>query len=221
MVKNEEKDNAEINLVSCILRLINKKVPILAFWQHKGELKKIGTSNMDQWFEELDDETKNQLRTSMGKDLFSLGDGTEDHALNPESIPLKVRASRIYRSMTTSTMHHSGIPELPFPLSLMSQKEKSEYIRDLIRAEAKRDKARVIYGYEEWRPSFWLEERWNWANIKQPISKTNEGMFTGAGTWSDFLSDTIKNILEKKSLKPEEHVNDLRDKTTVLKKKIS
>ena len=90
-----KKDNAVISLVSCILRLVDKNVPILAIWQDGGKMKKIGSSNMVNWCEKLDDETKKQLESSIQEDSNDLIDDKEILCLNHENDSVKVRARTI------------------------------------------------------------------------------------------------------------------------------
>ena len=218
MVKKQRKEKAEVNVIKNILRLIKNHVPVLFLWMNKGELKKIGSHNMLDWFESLKDESKEQLSAEMVRDLMGLNNNTEELLHNPDNVPVSARASTLYKSVT-EVAHSSGIAELPWPLTLMSKKQLVKYVSDLCANEAKKDGARLIYGGEEWRPSFWLEELWNWSHLTTGLWKTKESMYTGPGTWSDFLSSTIRRLFELKGLDPEKHVEDLKGKTKVLEKK--
>ena len=218
MVNKQRKSKAEVNVIGDILRLIKKNVPVLFLWMHKGELKKIGTHNMLDWFESLPENSKKQLSSDMVRDLMAMNNQTEELLLNPDNIPASARASTLYKSVT-EVAHSSGIPELPWPLTLMSKKQLVKYVSDLCADEAKKDGARLIYGGEVWRPSFWLEELWSWSHLKTGLWKTKESMYTGPGKWSDFLSRTIMRLFELKGLDPEKHVEDLKGKTKVLDKK--
>jgi hypothetical protein len=113
----------------------------------------------------------------------------------------------------------TGLPPLPFPLSLMSKKEKVSYICNLVSAEAKDQKVKAVYGSAAWQPSFWLEHAWSWTNLNQTLSKTKEEMFTGEGSWSDFLSKTIRARLEEAELDPEMYVENIECKESTIKKK--
>ena len=218
MGRKEKREKAEIHLISGCLRLISKNVPALIVWQHKGQLKKFGTSNMAEWFDNLDEDTKLQLSSDMVLDMKNLVGKEEELIQNPENFPLSARASSIFKSLTNPS-HASGLPELPFPLTLMSKKQKVKYLSDQIASEAKKDKARVVYGSENWRPSLWLESDWSWVNLKQPLSKTKETMYTGEGNLSEFFSKTIRKLFEKKVLDPEMHVVDLQNKGKILEQK--
>ena len=216
MTKKQNKDNCVVNFVSSLLSLLQKNVPVLALWEQKGELKHLGTTEMSDWFEKLDVDTKQRLKSSMVEDMINLTNNNEDLKLNPGNIPDHVRASSLYKSLIN---HPSEMPTLPFPLSVMSKKEKSKYLCDLIASEAKDKKIKVVYGSEICKPSFWLEDDWSWSNLKQTLTKTEEKMFTGQGSWTDFLSKTIRTLFESKSLDPENHVQNLDQKTKTLKKK--
>ena len=217
MTKKQNEEVSGVNLVSAILRLLDKNVPVLAFWVHKGELKKLGTQLMSDWFDELDDVEKHNLKSSMVQDMINLSNN-RDPLLNEDDVPVKVRASSIYKSLT-DPVHPSGTPLLPFPLTLMSKKEMAKYISDMIRSDAKDHQKTVVYGSENYRPSFWLEEDWSWSNMKTSVHRTKENMFTGQGSWVEFLSKTIRVLLESKCLNPETHVLNLEEKVNTLQKK--
>ena len=212
------KENCEINLITWILRLLGRNTPVLAFWQHNGELKKIGTKQMIEWFEELNDEAKERLESSMVSDMVRLSEKEEELLVNPENVSVKTQARAIFKSMTTSP-HPSGVPELPFPLSVMSQKMKTKYISNQIASEAKKDRVRLVYGGDDWRPSFWLEEVWCWKSVQKALRRYTEALFSGEGSFSEFLDRTIANIFVKKDLNTETHVFELEKKAEIVKKR--
>eukprot|EP00092_Neocalanus_flemingeri_P008314 GFUD01008964.1.p1 GENE.GFUD01008964.1~~GFUD01008964.1.p1 ORF type:complete len:627 (+),score=139.19 GFUD01008964.1:53-1933(+) len=219
MTKKQNKENGQVNLVSAMLALLQKNVPVLSFWEHKGELKHLGPSFMADWFNNLDDVLKENLKASMAMDMINISNDSESLSINPNNVPEKVRASAIYKTLVNDNTHPSGTPYLPYPLSLMSKKEKAKYLCSIITSEAKDQKKKMIYGAENFRPSFWLENLWSWSNLKQSLTKVEEKMFTGQGSWTEFLSETIRVMLESRSLGTETHVENLEQKMNTIKKK--
>ena len=214
--------NAELSLVKSVLRVAHKNVPVLVLWQHNGELTELGTGKMADWFKNhVDENTKDQLKVNMVEGMVNLSDKSDHLILNEKSFPLTAKASSIFKSLgnTSSESALTGIPKLCFPLSLMSKKQILKFISSQIASEARKDQVRVLYGSEEWRPSFWLENDWKWINLKQPLSKTKESHFSGQGTLLDFLRKTIRTLLLKSGLDSEEHVEDLEDKKKTMDKK--
>ena len=218
MTKKQNKTICGENLVTAILKMLHKNVPVLTFWEHKGELIHLGSSSMSKWFDDFEDVIKQDLRSRMVSDIVNLSNNTEELLVDHENVPDKVRASCLYKSLTNH-VHPSGTQPLPFPLSLMSKKEKSKYLCDLIRAEAKERKTKLVYGSEICRPSFWLEDEWSWTNVKKSLFLVEEKTFTGQGSWTEFLSKTIKVVFDSNNLSPETHVQNLELKMKTLKKK--
>ena len=218
MTKTQNAVKSAEHLVSAVMRLMDKNIPVLVFWEHKGHLKNLGSTAMSKWFADLEDNVKKDLRTQMVTDLQSLINGTEELLDQNENLPDKVKASCVYKSVTNPA-HPSGVPLLPFPLAVMNKKEKGKYLCDLIRSEARDKKLKFQYGDQGSRPSFWLEEDWSWSNLKESLFLVTEKTFTGRGTWMEFLSKTIKNLFDAKHLSPETHVESLELKSDKIMKK--
>ena len=220
MGKKKNKSNSEVNLIASVLRLQQKNVPALMIWQHQGELKKFGTGQMSKWYDDLDLVTKQSLSSCMVTDMKNLSTGSEEEELlmNDENISYKVRASAIYSSLVKKPSGE-GLPRLPFPLSLMSKKQKVQYICNRIAAEAKVMDVKVVYGCDGWKPSFWLEHIWSWSSVKRTLNKMNVEEFTGDGSFLEFLSLTVKAILDAEKLDPENYVENIINKEKTLKKK--
>ena len=198
-------------MINAVLRLLDKNIPVLVFWQHNGELKKIGSKKMSDWYDSLESETRLALASEMVKDMIRLNDGEEDLISNPDDIPFQDRACALFKSLTNPT-NQSGIPELPCPLSLMSQKEKAKYISDMVSSEAKKDKFKLMFGSEEWRPSFWQEDLWEWTTLDRALRMYRETNYLGEGAFSEFLDTTISFILSRKELDTETHVLEVDGK---------
>ena len=218
MTKTQNAVKSAEHLVAAVMRLMDKNIPVLVFWEHKGQLKNLGTSAMSKWFADLDDIVKTNLTNQMVLDLQSLIEGNEELLDNNENVPDKVKASCVYKSVT-NPVHPSGVPLLPFPLSLMNKKEKCKFLCDVIRSEAKEKKVKFQYGEESCKPSFWLEQVWSWKNLKESLFLVTEKSFTGRGTWMEFLSETIKAAFDATNLDPEFHVEHLELKSVKMKQK--
>ena len=197
MTKTQNALKGGENLVAAVLRCLDKNIPVLMVWEFKGQLIHLGSSAMSGWFDSLDDALKEDLRMKMVGDVKNLMNGMEELLVNEEHISDKVKASCIYKSLTNPG-HPSGIPLLPFPLEYMNKKEKAKYVCELIQSEATRKKIRLKYGEESCRPSFWLEEDWSWENLKESLFLVKEETYTGNGKWVEFLTKTIKSILDYK-----------------------
>jgi len=208
MGKSQVEIECQVKLINAALRLLDKNIPVLVFWQHDGELRKIGSKKMSDWYDDLESETKAALANEMVKDMIRLNDREEDLISNPDDIPFQDRACALLKSLSNPT----GIPELPCPLSLMSQKEKTKYLSDMISVEAKKDKVKLVFGSSEWRPSFWQEDLWEWTTLDQALRMYRGTSYLGVGTFSSFLDTTIVYILSRKGLDSETHVKEMDSK---------
>jgi hypothetical protein len=68
----------------------------------------------------------------------------------------------------------------------------------MIASKAQKDKVRVVYGSDNWRPSFWLENMWGWTNLSKSNRRYTEAMYTGEGSLSEFLDKTISYYGQEK-----------------------
>ena len=219
MTKKQNKKNCEINAISALLKLIQKNVPALLIWDHKGHVKHMGSKSLSDWFDGLDNQLLKNLQSRMVEDVINISDKTEQLMINPEDVPDHVRASSLYITLMTPQIHTSGIPLLPFPLEYMSKKEMIKYLSEIMRSEAAESQKKVVYGSQNFVPGFWLEADWPWTSLKQPLSKTKESMFTGDGSFSEFLAKTIRVMLESKGLEQDTHVEEQEGKGKQLEKK--
>ena len=186
MTKKQNKKNCEINAISALLKLVQKNVPALLIWDHKGHVKHMGSMSLSQWFDELDEQEHKNLQSRMVEDVINISEKGEQLVINPDDVPDHIRASSLYLELMNPAIHSSGVPLLPFPLQYMSKKEMISYLSEIIRAEAAESQTKVVYGSQNFVPKFWLEADWPWTSLKQPVSKTKESMFTGEGSFSEF-----------------------------------
>ena len=217
MGKKERKNRRErcqLKLISGVLKMINKKVPIMLLWQNKGEIQKIGTRNMLNWYDGLDEEVKQGLRSCMVEDIIRLNQNKEEMAEKDKSKESE-KAALILKSLSPA----SELSCLPFPLSLMNKKQKTKFLSERIFVEAGIAGVPVVYGSPFWRPSFWQEDVWAWQNLSKPLSKVTEAEFTGAGSFGDFLEILIRSVFAAANRDPEVYVEDTASMTETMKKK--
>ena len=55
--------------------------------------------------------------------------------------------------------------------------------------------------------------------MKQSLHTVNENIFTGLGTWNDFLTKSLENLLTSNNMDPEQDVSELEKKTKILESK--
>ena len=166
--KKYRRDKCQVNVITGVLRLIKRKVPVLLIWQSKGKVMKVGSENVSKWYEDLEPDLKNDLRAKMVQDIVMMNNNSEEIIVNAESIPDGVKAKSVFKDLRSSSA--SSLPRLPFPLSLMSKKQKVKFICDRIAEEARAAGVKLSYGSESWRPSFWPETTGAWTNLNQTLS---------------------------------------------------
>ena len=216
MGKKGRKEKCQVSLISGVLRLIKNKVPCMLIWSLKGKVTKVGTGNLCKWFDDLPDVSKQEITASMVKDVVNMNDEAEELFMNVDNVPDATRASCLFKSLATPV---SSLPRLPFRLSIMNKKQKSKFVCDRISEEARVAGVTLIYGSDDWKPSFWPESVWAWNNLKQTLSKITEKDFTGEGSYSDFLESLVKTILETENQDPETYIEDIENKSQTLKRK--
>ena len=195
--------------------MITKNVPMLVVFEHKGVLMHYGTKEMCGWFNDTGETMKDDVKNRMIADMVQLVDGSQKLVLDGETIDDRVH--NIYNGLKNP--HPSGLPLLPFPLHLMSMRDKREYVSKLIRLELDSKKIQLEYGNISSKPSFWRDEEWNWSNVKESLFKVSQKTYTGEGYWTDFLTKTIEDALSAKNIDPQLHVEDLSLKQKTLNKK--
>ena len=219
MTKTQNRRQCEQNMICSLLKLLKKNIPGLLLWEHKGQLRHLGSTAMSKWFEELDEDIKKNIQEMMVEDTINISENKETLLNYPDTIPDTIRASSLYSNITSPPVHSSGVPLLPFPLEYLSKKELVKYLSTLIRSEAKIKEKKVVFGSSDFVPSFWMENVWSWGNLKQALSQTKDEMYSGPGTFYQFLSQTVKEFLESNDLDPSTHVDDLSGKAKKMEKK--
>ena len=125
----------------------------------------------------------------------------------------RVLASNLLQTNSPKTL----LKALPYPLSLMSKREKVRYVTDQAMVEAREKHnnpfIKLDFGNPDFRPSFWLEDDWPWEMCKTSIHRVTEEMFTGQGTLSGFLEKSIRHLIISSGKDPEIFVSgDVNEK---------
>ena len=101
MGKKDRKEKCKLKLIAGVLQLIKKKVPVMLLWLNQGEMQKIGTRNILDWFDSLDDEVKGDLRSRMVQDIISMNANREVMTENNQNINDAEKAVSILKDMST------------------------------------------------------------------------------------------------------------------------
>ena len=221
MVSSKVKqDNAEINFVSTGLNLMKKNVPLGAFWHRLGQVNFFGSSKTSAWFESLDSKVKDSLSIALVEDMKNMAN--EPLLKTNESLSDREKAIKISQRFKDQNpnFHPSGLHLLPFPLSLMNKKQKLKYLANSISEEAnKNNHGRLSFAEEESKPSWWLEEMWGWINVNKSLHSIKETMYTGEGTFDEFITKSMINLLHLAGMDPERDILSMEGKSNILAKK--
>jgi len=194
------------SLIKTSLKILKKNIPVVVVWYQGGQVRKIGSQNLAKWLENLD---QSLLHRAMELDEESLVNGDEPLVCEEEA----VMAAHIVQNYVTKVEPQ----KLPFQLHLMSKKEKSKYLCELIRQDL--GKKQLVYGHPACRPSFWPQELWPWEEVKGTIRNINEDTYSGPGTYGDFLSICIERALTMHGKDYQSFVCEEQDEAKVRKKK--
>merc|ERR1712129_306121 len=216
--KQMVREERIVTLFCDILRMLRKNVPIAAVWYHKGQMKIVGSKHLGNLFESLD---KTELEQTMILDEESLSCGLDPlwSLFNDENTSNE-RALASY--FLQEKLAKTELKRLPYPVSLMSRKEKIKYISDHASNEL-RDKHQnphigMHFGHPDFQPSFWLEDDWPWEECKMSLSKVKKETYKGKGTWSVFLEKTITNLIRMKQEDPETFISEEQNEKIIARK---
>merc|ERR1712129_150597 len=193
-------------LIKTSLNILKKNIPLVVVWYQGGQVRKIGSQNLAKWLENLD---QSLLHKAMELDEECLVNGDEPLVCEEEA----TMAAHIVQNYVTKVEPQ----KLPFQLHLMSKKEKSKYLCELIRQDL--GKKQLVYGHPACRPSFWPQDFWPWEEVKGTISKINEDTYQGHGTYGDFLSICIERALTMHGKDYQSFVCEEQDEAKIRKKK--
>jgi len=207
---SRKTDDMLIAHIKSVLRIMKRNIPIAVLWYQKGQVRKFGPQNLVKWLESQD---KTSMEDAMKSDLESLIDGDEPLVSGTDDYN---DSERILAQNLVRGGHTMQLKRLPVPLSLMNKKEKIKYLSDQIHQEVREkegDPIRFVYGTPNCRPSFWPEDVWGWENCITNLGKIRDHIYTGPGTYNQFLTTCIEKLFKMKNEDPETFVEDLNDKS--------
>ena len=219
-VNNQCRDvgRLKIQLVTTILKLVKLDVPIFTLWYTENEVHKYGTKHLMDLVGNID---KISIDTAVKQDVLNMTSPEPDEPLltDDENVPEIIRAKQFFQKFSTNKE-----PDLlPFPLTCMNKKEKISWITKQILQEQREKSTKklnfVKYGDSELRPSFWLNEEWEWTMVATNLSNITNKIYTGPGHFQDFLTRTIDKCLRMNGKDPELFVVKTLDVNMVKKKK--
>jgi len=207
--RNEERF---LSLIKSLLKVLKRNVPAGIIWYQGGKVRTLGTQNLVKWVENQDKET---LEKVIELDQQSLINGDEPLMCDDD-----VSDETLAATLLQDQMASLDISRLPYPLSLMNKKEKVKYIATHIYDEFCHKQqdfhVKIIYGNPDFRPSFWPENLWTWENCKRSIHSIKDHLYTGSGTFADFLTTCIKNLFAAHDRDPEKfYKNDASNKKKI------
>ena len=203
-----------VTLIKAFLKVLKRNIPVCIVWYQGGEVRKIGSQNLAKWMENLD---QSMLEKAMELDVESLINGDEPLVFgNDEDETFdKILATSLLQNDVVKT----DLQRLPFPLTLMSKKEKTKYISEHIWQEHREKQqtlhVRLNYGNPECRPSFWPQEEWAWEKCNISFSKIKDSAYTGPGTFNDFLSTCVRKLFAMSGKDPETFVCQEQNEKTI------
>ena len=211
--------NLQIQLISTIMKLAKYDLPIVALWYTDNDIKMYGTKHLKNFFSKLD---QTVIDNAIKEDVLNLGSLQPDEPLlsmTEENVPEKVRAKQVFQNFYSGKLPD----ELPFPLSCMNKKQKIIWLTKQMLQEQREASGEVLfsvkYGDLNLKPSFWLNEEWDWVNLTKNLSNISNQMYTGPGDFQDFLTRLIVKCLTMRGKDPETYVDPNVNKKTLNRKK--
>ena len=207
----------ETQMITTIIKLLKHNVPVCAVWYKDNEVKNCGSKNLKNVIQLIDRES---MDTAVKGDVLNLASQESDEPLlENENLPENIRQKQFCQSVNTTDE-----PDLlPFPLPCMNKKEKTAWItKQILREQCKKTGEQFVnvrYGDPGLKPSFWLEDEWEWRLVNKNLSNVRNDFYTGPGNFQDFLNRLIENCLNLKNKDPIKHVAKSMD-NNMLKKKM-
>ena len=66
-----KQESSEINFISSGLSLVRYNVPFLGIWHFRGEIRHTGSKCTTDWYKNLDEQTKTNLKLALISDMNS------------------------------------------------------------------------------------------------------------------------------------------------------
>ena len=212
MTKNKGRDIARLEkqLLTAVVRLSKHKIPIYAVWYADNKQKEYGTKHL-----------KN-LMGNMDKDVACKADILNMASQEPDEPLCDIDPEAIQEQEFRSSRAAEDPALLPFPLRCMNKSEKITWItKEILREQlSKTGKifTKIKYGNLSLRPSFWLEDEWNWILLDRNLSNVHNKMYTGPGDFHEFLTRLIENCLRLRNKDPQMYIKENINKIKLHKK---
>ena len=216
MNKQRDVKKLQTQLIKTMIKLAEHKVPVSAVIFSMNEVRTEGTLNLKNVVNTLD---KNEINDAIKADVINLQNPSNDPVL------VDIDESHAVRNILFERQEVENIPELlPFPLMALNKKEKMTYITKEILKEQlvliKEPLKLVKWGESRLKPSFWPDDFWAWIEVKKNLSQFSNEMYTGKGSFMDFLTETIKRCLQMAGKNPDEYVRPNIDNVMLEKKMV-
>ena len=181
-VKSEETIIKDIEKLLNLLKKEHRSACLFAMSSKRGVIQ-FGSSYAVGYFER---------HLSAWMDCFDLDENEmiySDEAADEESI-----------GTTSAYTGCSVLPKkLPAPIGLMSYEELWKWLTVEILKEhwkAGGNERFVKFGRDDFNPSFWINEIWDWSSIKKHPKDLTKADFPGEGNMTSFLKKVVKKRLE-------------------------
>ena len=206
--------NLKVQLLTAILKLEKFKIPVAAIWYHENQVQVEGTESLKNVLDEM---KHGELEKAIKEDMFKFAasEPTESSLVVPDEIPIRTQAHNL---------SFAREPErLPYPLSAMNKKDKITWLVKEIRQEQRQISGASIttvrYGDPAFKPSFWLNDEWDWTLCQKNLGNVTNEMYTGPGEFQNFLARLIHSCLSQKGKDPEKFVVENSNKKKSNEKK--
>ena len=196
-----------------MIKLAKLQVPVVAVWFDDDSIQTHGTKHLKDFINNANQE---ELVKAMKEDLLKFSDAENAEPLiqfDTSSVNEKQKAKQILKDF----LQEKTIEKLPVPLSCMGKKEKITWLTKQILRDQRLQSGSMLnyvkYGDRELMPSFWLNDEWRWEDLKKNLSNIKNEMYTGPGTFQDFLTRTIRNCLALNGKDPETYAFEFPGKS--------
>ena len=218
-----DTERIQIQLISTLMKMAKMGIPVAAFWYNQNKTQIYGSKNLKNLLTQMDEATIND---AIKLDVFNLSSSDVDEPLlhNIEDDTPDVMNTRAQSSFQNISQKEN--PDfLPFPLSCMNRVEKTQWItKEILRDQQNKTGKlfkKVKYGDESLRPSFWLQDEWDWKEVTKNLSNIKDRNYSGKGYLGTFITNLITNCLSAINKDPETFVNPNIDNNKLKKRKKS
>ena len=218
-----DAERIQIQLITSLMKMAKLGIPVVAFWYNENKTQIHGTKYLKNLIKQMDEAAIND---AIKLDVFNLSSSDVDEALlhptDDDTVDvINVKAKSVFQNI----VHKESPDFLPFPLSCMNKQEKMRWItKEMLREQQNKSGKlfqNVKYGDESLRPSFWLQEEWEWRELTKNLSNVQNRNYTGKGNLNTFVTNLITSCLSALNKDPETFVNPNVDKDKIKRRKKS